>query len=533
MKSPDKVAPAAERFEEHTHAKFEPADGYVIVHGLLRLQEPVPLALDAIYEIDARRDTRFEYPQIVGLEAVVPIARSERLPQPLYPGTMRTRIVTARTIHPGLVASKETEDLALALWGGRSAPSRRRRRTWARKAGPKSTWPTAYLEISARWSVTIGCTRCIQVSTDKTAMAAVDVANMTGRAGSFAFPIPVDPLPSALFREQYSFGIDIFDLHDALVEARPVARMRTFDPRLAVLEGIKERDAEDGRRHREFGAAEIEDLFFAIGAMQNAEEMAAAVSFVGDASRSLYVDDNPSTSVLLSGQACENMLTLILLHICWWERISWMDAGERWRTSIHRRLQEHYTEFAANWKLELEQPGPMQDWRRLVADKRNRIAGGRRATYSEAEAALTATRRLNKYLRNLASTAPAKERFPALARVLGGPMTSPPILDQMAAHKEYDRVTGDPIRSLKYYVALANRHRATLLRNPIEPSANHSELLVTLNAEDDRVDWWAYDPECHFVSSAAVPNLSPEQLSNLLARKRSQMRPERLAETLL
>ena len=409
--------------------------------------------------------------------------------------------------------TEDVGDFVKGLWSVGPEEQTEEQAVQPRMTGP---WPAAYAEIAACWSVTLGCEDCYDDAVARTSLVLTNVLHELVESQTIASGIPLAPLLGEFFRESQVVWVRECWLDGNLYQDHGYREVRHLDPRAFLMDQIGEGAGVYPTEQIYLDATDV------MIALMNDREIAPYYRFVAAASRNLYLNNEPSTAVLLASQACESLLDLVLLHILWWDGEDYVAAGQKLSDGIVKRVQSHYMRMRGTWDLATCEP--LGNWRAMVTDKRNRVAhGGRSATEEEAAAAVGAANGLYLHLLDVANKEWPRSAYPALAGILklsAGWGTA----KQRKAQEYYGNKSLRPHESFRFYRNLANRERWKANGNPLSPTTEHAETFVTVRRNDDAMDWWLYDPESHHVIRSETPRLAAQEHSRFLEEYRGYIR---------
>ncbi|MDG9677649.1 hypothetical protein [Micromonospora sp. DH14] len=330
--------------------------------------------------------------------------------------------------------------------------------------------------------ITVGCEDCKSNAVDRAEHAVSSFIDTLEQAYTYAIMRPVNvkrrPMPEA----DRWFDITEYDAATSSVVA---------DTERYVTDSVTPLDPVvlDDAAHARFATA--------MHAIAHQRELALYVDFVADSIRTFQFHGQASGSLILSAQASEALLDLVLQHMLWWDQVGPELAAEVFKPGIVSRVKHipnYGNRIGGSWDCS---SGPVRDWKVNIADIRNRVAhGGRHASRREGEDAIEAARGLFEYVWGLANEEKGRRQYPALAAVLVAGFE-----DELSTKKQrrvasqyYESGLGEHPMRFGRWRSILNRERARLNGNQITPSASFGTCVASF---DDGVvgSWFLVDAE--------------------------------------
>jgi hypothetical protein len=310
------------------HASADhPRNGYAEVRALFRLRDLMPLPTGMTFKVTPILADPYAPPRI----SEGPSLDEDQILPP--PNDWRRSAANVRLIkeqgEPYRLASEEDIRMACRLWHIDNTDEARDRLF---EAYTVTEARFHFAEIAARWSVTVGCSACIDQAVARTVNTVNHAIASLSDALTFAVGFPYSPLTIERVMASHVVWVKEFSLDDELCIGHPLSLAFKADPRDELARTFPT---------LEFQGDQLDRMIRVLLARNGDLDVAEYFSFLAGAYRALYVDGNPSSCVILAAQACESLLDTVLLHVYWWDREDPATAGRLLCDGIVKRVQRH------------------------------------------------------------------------------------------------------------------------------------------------------------------------------------------------
>lgn len=210
---------------------------------------------------------------------------------------------------------------------------------------------------------------------------------------------------------------------------------------------------------------------------------------------------NRLTTAVLVGAAAEALFRELHAMLLWEEGRLPSECVEslRERTITNVVKTEFHNRLGGSWSLDLA--GPVRDWRRSIANLRDRALHlGERPSSDSLDQAFAALAAVERFVADRLRASAAA--YPVTAGLFGHPEAEEAVPQAYA-------VPLDPPAVVRRWMAEVQRHRE---EGPFEGSTEHADVVMLLYPSGD-VRWWLVDRQTGLACLAGEPDLTDEQLS--------------------